>query len=173
MLACVFAVAVTLLIIKIILCAMKGLRRRAEDDEFGAEYLQAKEDLDDYCAALTERFVNSPLTYEILEAIGDGSDRKPEEIIIKEDGVSGRVDGILRTYDFLAKRVPKLSKKRFAYRCRQNVFGKEKVCDVGVGVSEQEILAKVFNGILGEEYSIAAENNGTVVVMRLKPTNKF
>lgn len=173
MLVCVFVAAVTLLIIKIILCAIKGLRKRTEDDEFEAEYSQAKEDLDDYCAALTERFVNSPLTYEILEAIGDGSDRKPEEIIIKADGVSGRMDGVLRSYDFLAKRVPELSEKRFSYRRRRDFFGKEKICDEAVGVSEQEVLAKVFNGILGEEYDVEARDDGRKVVMRLKPTKSF
>ena len=173
MLACVISIAATLLIVRIIQCAIKGLNKREESDELEAEYLQAKEDSDDYCATLTERFVNSPLTYKILEAIGDGSDRKPEEIIIKADGVSGRVGGVLRTYDFLTKRVPKLSEKKFSYRYRKCNWGREEICTESVYIYEQEVLATVFNGILGEEYTIEANDKGRVVTMRLKPTNNF
>lgn len=173
MLACVISIAATLLIVRIIQCAIKGLNKREESDGLEAEYLQAKEESDDYCAALTERFVNSPLTYEILEAIGDGSDRKPEEIIIKADGVSGRVGGVLRAYDFLTKRVPELSGKEFSYRYRRCNGDREEICRESVCIYEQEVLATVFNGILGEEYSIEVKDKGRVVTMRLTPTKNF
>lgn len=173
MIACVISIATILLIVIIIQCAIKGLNKREESDELEAEYLQAKEDSDDYCAALTERFVNSPLTYEILEAIGEGSDRKPEEIIIKQDGVSGRVGGVMRTYDFLTKRVPKLFGKEFSYRYRRCDWGGEEICMESVYIYEQEVLATVFNGILGGEYSIEHKDDGRIVVMRLKPTKHF
>ncbi len=173
MLVCVISIAAILLIVRIIQCAINGLSKREESDEIEAEYLQAKEDSDDYYATIIERFVNSPLTYEILEVIGDGSGRKPEEIIIKEDGVSGRVCGVLRTYDFLTKRVPKLSGKKFSYRYRKCNWGREEICTESACVYEQEALARAFNGILGEEYSIEATNGGQMVTMRLKPTNNF
>ena len=81
--------------------------------------------------------------------------------------------GILCTYDFLTKRVPKLFGKEFSYRYRRCDWGREEICTESVYIYEQEVLATVFNGILGGEYSIEHKDDGRTVTMRLKPTKHF
>lgn len=70
---------------------------------------QAEEEAERYRTSLVKRYKNSPLTREILKTICDGTERNPEEIVIDKSGASGRTDGMVRSYDFLAHRVPELT----------------------------------------------------------------
>ena len=77
---------------------------------------QAEEEAERYRTSLVKRYKNSPLTREILKTICDGTERNPEEIVIDKSGASGRTDGMVRSYDFLAHRVPELTdSKAFSY----------------------------------------------------------
>ena len=118
-----------------------------------------------------KRSDNSPLTREILKTICDGTERNPEEIVIDKSGASGRTDGMVRSYDFLAHRVPELTdSKAFSYEYHpiQNLG----VTDC-VFVRQQAALAEAIREILGEDYSIEHKDDGRIVVMRLKPTKRF
>ena len=111
------------------------------------------------------------LTREILKTICDGTERNPEEIVVDKSGASGRTDGMVRSYDFLAHRVPELTdSKAFSYEYHpiQNLG----VTDC-VFVRQQAALAEAIREILGEDYSIEYKDDGRIVVMRLKPTKHF
>ena len=111
------------------------------------------------------------MTREILKTICDGTERNPEEIVIDKSGASGRTDGMVRSYDFLAHRVPELTNsKAFSYEYHpiQNLG----VTDC-VFVRQQAALAEAIREILGEDYSIEHKDDGRIVVMRLKPTKHF
>lgn len=143
--------------------------KQRENDEQREK--QAEEKAEHYRQMLIQQYMKSPLTKEILSAIGDETGQKPEEIIVRKNCVSSRTNGIVRSYEFLVHRVPELTEyKDFNYEYH-GVGDLE--FSARVRVYQQDALAKAINKILGEEYSIAAENNGTVVVMRLKPTNNF
>lgn len=70
---------------------------------------RAEEEAERYRTSLVKRYKNSPLTREILKTICDGTERNPEEIVIDKSGASGRTDGMVRSYVFLAHRVPELT----------------------------------------------------------------
>lgn len=132
---------------------------------------QAEEEAERYRTSLVKRYKNSPLTREILKTICDGTERNPEEIVIDKSGASGRTDGMVRSYDFLAHRVPELTdSKAFSYEYHpiQNLG----VTDC-VFVRQQAALAEAIREILGEDYSIEHKDDGRIVVMRPKPTKRF
>lgn len=132
---------------------------------------QAEEKAEHYLQTLIKQYMESPLTQEIINAIGDGSDQKPEEIVVDKSCVSGRTNGVVRSYEFLVHRVPELEAKRFDYECYHNIL--QKNITEYVRVYQQGALANAINKILGEEYSITEKDEGRVVTMRLKPTNNF
>ena len=91
--------------------------------------------------------------------------------IVVYKGASGRTDGMVRSYDFLAHRVPELTNsKAFSYEYHpiQNLG----VTDC-VFVRQQAALAEAIREILGEDYYIEYKDDGRIVVMRLKPTKHF
>lgn len=51
---------------------------------------------------LEDKYADSPLTREIIRTICGGSNNPPEEIVIYDDHVTGRTNGVTRTYDFIA-----------------------------------------------------------------------
>lgn len=55
---------------------------------------------------LEDKYADSTLTREIIEAISDGTGRLPEEITIYNNHVTGRTNGQMRTFDFATNRVP-------------------------------------------------------------------
>lgn len=55
---------------------------------------------------LENRYAASPLTWQIICAISDGTDRKPEIIEVYDDHVTGCTNGVTRKFDFYANRVP-------------------------------------------------------------------
>ena len=133
---------------------------------------QAEEEAERYRTSLVKRYKNSPLTREILKTICDGTGRNPEEIVINKSGVSGRTDGMVCSYDFLAHRVPELTDSKFFSYEFHPVRDHSGVSDY-VFVRQQTALAEAIREILGEDYSIEHENDGRIVTMRLKPTKHF
>ncbi len=134
---------------------------------------QAEEKAEHYRQMLIKQYMSSSLTQEIIDAIRDGAGQKPEEIVVNQSSVSGRTNGVMRSYEFLVHRVPELTeRKSFDYKHK---FAAD--CDLystsWVYVYQQDALANAINKILGEEYSITKENDGMVVTMRLKPTKNF
>lgn len=134
---------------------------------------------------LEEKYAASALTKEIIRVISDGTGRKPEEITVYNDHVSGRTDGVMRTFDFASNRVENL----------------ENAVEVvmGDGIDEEKLLrpqlalASAIHRILGGEYSVAdmakrssqridySDGDYSIqhgyfadhVIMRLKPTKNF
>ena len=104
-------------------------------------------------AALTEFYYNSSLTRKIVDAISDGTGRLPEEIVVCRDRVTGRTRGTKRVFDFLAERVDGLEHW-----------------------ADEAALSEAINRILGNEYQLFHGDDELydhLVVMRLKPTQKF
>lgn len=95
---------------------------------------------------LEERYAASPLTGQIICAISDGTSRKPEIIEVYDDRVTGRTNGIVRTFDFYINRVKIL----------------DSVYDSAVGYAVEEkpllrpqvALASAINRRLGNEYEL-------------------
>ena len=103
--------------------------------------------------SLEDKFFNSPLTRKIIEAISDGTGRLPEEIVVCRDRVTGRTRGTKRVFDFLAERVDGLEHW-----------------------ADEAALSEAINRILGNEYQLFHGDDELydhLVVMRLKPTQKF
>ena len=100
-------------------------------------------------AELVRRYQNSPLTMEILNHIsgGDVSSRKPEEIIITDNGIQGVTAGVSRAYSFLENRAPSF----------QSVFawygGVDNTKEEDI-VRPQMAMAEAINHLLGESYYI-------------------
>ena len=158
-------------------------RRRAEQEQ--KKEKEEKQRQKSEHQKLEEKYAASPLTREIIRTISDGTGRKPEEITIYNDHVSGRTNGVMRTYDFKANRVP-----IFESAIK---FSSDEVIDESFLVRPQIAIATAINRILGGEYSItdmakrSAERKnfsdgdfyiqyGDIsehVIMRLKPTNNF
>lgn len=158
-------------------------RRRAEQEQ--KKEKEEKQRQKSEHQKLEEKYAASPLTREIIRTISDGTGRKPEEITIYNDHVSGRTNGVMRTYDFKANRVP-----IFESAIK---FSSDEVIDESFLVRPQIAIATAINRILGGEYSItdmakrSAERKdfsdgdfyiqyGYIsehVIMRLKATNNF
>lgn len=103
--------------------------------------------------ALEDKYFNSPLTRRIIDTISDGTGRLPEEIVVCRDKVTGRTRGTKRVFDFLAERVDSLEHR-----------------------ADEAALSEAINRILGNEYQLFHGDDELydhLVVMRLKPTQKF
>lgn len=165
---------------------------RAAENERQAKVAAEKAERDREVSAILEKqktfenkYAGSPLTREIIRTISDGTGRKPEEIEIYDDRVSGRTDGVVRTFDFRANRVP-FFEAAIKHSSDADI-------DVGFLIRPQIAMAEAINRILGGQYNImdmakhSAERKnfsdgdfyiqyGYIsdhVIMRLKPTNKF
>lgn len=134
---------------------------------------------------LEEKYAASVLTKEIIRTISDGTGRKPEEIEVYNDHVSGRTNGAIRTFDFASNRVENL--KNAVEVITGDRIDEEKL------LRPQLALASAINRILGGEYSITDMAKRSAkkidysdgdystqygyfadrVIMRLKPTNNF
>ena len=133
---------------------------------------------------LVEKYASSPLTREIIRTISDGTGRKPEEITIYNDHISGCTNGTVRTYNFKVNRIP-IFDSAIKYD--------GELIDESCLVRPQVAMAAAINRMLGGEYSIndIAKRSREVetyrdgdtrtiygytsnyVIMRLKPTNNF
>lgn len=94
--------------------------------------------------ALENKFASSSLTREIIRAISDGTGRKPEEILIYNDRVSGITNGVTRTFAFATNRVEKF---KSAIK-----FQSDEMIDERDIVRPQVALAAAINRIMGNEY---------------------
>ena len=134
--------------------------------------------------SLEDKYANSPLTREIIQTIRGGSNDLPEEIVVYDDHVTGRTNGVTRTYDFIANRVATLQR---VYNCMLH-YG-----DYELLLRPQVALGNAINRVLGGEYDVSDEpirqseqhshSDGEVyfffhytsdhVLLRLKPKTYF
>ena len=98
--------------------------------------------------SLEDKFFNSPLTREIIQTIRGGSNNLPEEIVVYDDRVTGRTNGVTRTYDFIANRVATLQR---VYNCMLH-YG-----DYELLLRPQVALGNAINRVLGGEYVVSDE----------------
>lgn len=98
--------------------------------------------------SLEDKFFNSPLTREIIQTIRGGSNNLPEEIVVYDDRVTGRTNGVTRTYDFIANRVATLQR---VYNCMLH-YG-----DYELLLRPQVALGNAINRVLGGEYDVSDE----------------
>ena len=111
--------------------------------------------------ALDEKFLASSTTRRIIDAIGDGTGRLPEEIAVYDDRVTGCTDGRTRTFGFAANRVPLLNKV-------YTIEGKF----VKTVHNPKEALARAIDRILGGQYNVG-HSGPDHVLLRLKPTTPW
>lgn len=111
--------------------------------------------------ALEDKFLASSTTRRIIDAIGDGTGRLPEEIAVYDDRVTGCTDGRTRTFGFAANRVPLLNKV-------YTIEGKF----VKTVHNPKEALARAIDRILGGQYNIE-HSSPSHVLLRLKPTTPW
>ncbi len=134
--------------------------------------------------SLEDKYANSPLTREIIQTIRGGSNDLPEEIVVYDDRVTGRTNGVTRTYDFIANRVETLQR---VYNCMLH-YG-----DYELLLRPQVALGNAINRVLGREYDVSdeavrrseqhAHSDGEIyflfhytsdhVLLRLKPKTYF
>lgn len=134
--------------------------------------------------SLEDKYANSPLTREIIRTIRGGSNNLPEEIVVYDDRVTGRTNGVTRTYDFIANRVATLQR---VYNCMLH-YG-----DYELLLRPQVALGNAINRVLGGEYDVSdeavrrseqhAHSDGEIyflfhytsdhVLLRLKPKTYF
>lgn len=134
--------------------------------------------------SLEDKFFNSSLTREIIQTIRGGSNNLPEEIVVYDDRVTGRTNGVTRTYDFIANRVETLQR---VYNCMLH-YG-----DYELLLRPQVALGNAINRVLGREYDVSdeavrrseqhAHSDGEIyflfhytsdhVLLRLKPKTYF
>ena len=93
---------------------------------------------------LEDRYAASPLTWQIICAISDGTDRKPEIIEVYDDHVTGCTNGVTRTFDFYANRVKPFT---VVYEIDTNI-------DRETILRPQMALGAAINRQLGGEYDI-------------------
>lgn len=111
--------------------------------------------------ALEDKFLASSTTRRIIDAIGDGTGRLPEEITVYNDRVTGRTNGQMREFDFAVNRVPLLNKV-------YTIEGKF----VKTVHNPKEALARAIDRILGGQYNIE-HSSPSHVLLRLKPTTPW
>ena len=111
--------------------------------------------------ALDEKFLASPTTRRIIDAIGDGTGRLPEEITVYNDRVTGRTNGQMREFDFAVNRVPFLDKM---YTMEGDVLK--------TAHNPKEARARAIDRILGGQYNIE-HSSPSHVLLRLKPTTPW
>lgn len=134
--------------------------------------------------SLEDKYANSPLTREIIQTIRGGSNNLPEEIVVYDDRVTGRTNGVTRTYDFIANRVATL---QHVYNCMLH-YGEYELL-----LRPQVALGNAINRVLGGEYDVSdeavrrseqhAHSDGEIyflfhytsdhVLLRLKPKTYF
>lgn len=124
---------------------------------------QVQFEAEKYKRRLTNQYVASPLTAEVLDTILGTNKDKPTEIEVHYNYIASRLDDTIRTYDFLKNQV---------------VFFETQYFDDGIcatAVYQNEAMAEAINRILGGKYSIdhKIEADKMVFVMRLEPYRTF
>lgn len=119
--------------------AEKAEQKRQEEWERQKKIARQKE--------LEDRYAASPLTWQIICAISDGTDRKPEIIGVYDDHVTGCTNGVTRTFDFYANRVEPFT------AVYEVASGRD--IDIETKLRPQVALGAAINRQLGGEYDLA------------------
>ena len=119
--------------------AEKAEQKRQEEWERQKKIARQKE--------LEDRYAASPLTWQIICAISDGTDRKPEIIEVYDDHVTGCTNGVTRTFDFYANRVEPFT------AVYEVASGRD--IDIETKLRPQVALGAAINRQLGGEYDLA------------------
>lgn len=139
----------------------KKRREVSEMAKRAAEKETEEQDALAFQKALDEKFLASPTTRRIIDAIGDGTGRLPEEITVYNDRVTGRTNGQMREFDFAVNRVPFLDKM---YTMEGDVLK--------TAHNPKEALARAIDRILGGQYNVG-HSGPDHVLLRLKPTTPW
>lgn len=139
----------------------KKRREVSEMAKRAAEKETEEQDALAFQKALEDKFLASPTTRRIIDAIGDGTGRLPEEITVYNDRVTGRTNGRMREFDFAVNRVPFLDKM---YTMEGDVLK--------TAHNPKEALARAIDRILGGQYNIE-HSSPSHVLLRLKPTTPW
>lgn len=139
----------------------KKRREVSEMAKRAAEKETEEQDALAFQKALEDKFLASPTTRRIIDAIGDGTGRLPEEITVYNDRVTGRTNGQMREFDFAVNRVPFLDKM---YTMEGDVLK--------TAHNPKEALARAIDRILGGQYNIE-HSSPSHVLLRLKPTTPW
>lgn len=139
----------------------KKRREVSEMAKRAAEKETEEQDALAFQKALDEKFLASPTTRRIIDVIGDGTGRLPEEITVYNDRVTGRTNGQMREFDFAVNRVPFLDKM---YTMEGDVLK--------TAHNPKEALARAIDRILGGQYNIE-HSSPSHVLLRLKPTTPW
>lgn len=118
--------------------AEKAEQKRQEEWERQKKIARQKE--------LEDRYAASPLTWQIICAISDGTDRKPEIIEVYDDHVTGCTNGVVRKFDFYVNRVEPLT------AVYEVASGRE--LDIETKLRPQMALGAAINRQLGGEYDL-------------------
>lgn len=118
--------------------AEKAEQKRQEEWERQKKIARQKE--------LEDRYAASPLTWQIICAISDGTDRKPEIIEVYDDHVTGCTNGVTRTFDFYANRVEPFT------AVYEVASGRD--IDIETKLRPQVALGAAINRQLGGEYDL-------------------
>lgn len=157
---------------------------KAKMEQMEQEVVLAKQESLARQKSLEDKFFNSPLTREIIRTIRGGSNDLPEEIVVYDDRVTGRTNGVTRTYDFIANRVPIFDQ---VYECKVESIKKEPL------LRPQVALGNAINRILNGQYDVSdkaicrlergSHSDGEIyfiehytsdhVLLRLKATNHW
>jgi hypothetical protein len=139
----------------------KKRREASEMAKRAAEKETEEQDALAFQKALEDKFLASSTTRRIIDAIGDGTGRLPEEITVYNDRVTGRTNGRMREFDFAVNRVPFLDKM---YTMEGDVLK--------TAHNPKEALARAIDRILGGQYNIE-HSSPSHVLLRLKPTTPW
>lgn len=118
--------------------AEKAEQKRQEEWERQKKIARQKE--------LEDRYAASPLTWQIICAISDGTDRKPEIIEVYDDHVTGCTNGVTRKFDFYANRVEPFT------AVYEVASGRD--IDIETKLRPQVALGAAINRQLGGEYDL-------------------
>lgn len=139
------------LIIKAVMWKVVGDRRKFKAAAKKTEWKQQQEHQRRQEKArqqeLEDRYAASPLTWQIICAISDGTDRKPEIIEVYDDHVTGCTNGVTRTFDFYANRVEPFT------AVYEVASGRD--IDIETKLRPQVALGAAINRQLGGEYDLA------------------
>ena len=138
------------LIIKAVMWKVVGDRRKFKAAAKKTEWKQQQEHQRRQEKArqqeLENRYAASPLTWQIICAISDGTDRKPEIIEVYDDHVTGCTNGVVRKFDFYVNRVEPLT------AVYEVASGRE--LDIETKLRPQMALGAAINRQLGGEYDL-------------------
>lgn len=162
----------------------KKHQEAAEKAKMEQEVVLAKQECLAYQKSLEDKYFNSPLTRQIIEAISESTGQLPEEITIYDDRVTGCTNGQMRNFGFAANRVPVFDQ---VYKCMVE-SGEEELL-----LRPQVALGNAINRILNGQYDVSDKairrseqrsfSDGEIyflhhytsnhVLLRLKATNQW